>query len=122
MRELVEVKISIIGAGSAVFSLSLIRDLCLTPNLEGSVVSFMDINKEKLDAVYSLCKRYAEEIGIKLKLEKTMNRRESLRDADFVVNTALAAGHYRLREGWEIACGLGYRFGGSYHIMHDEAF
>ena len=97
MRELVEVKISIIGVGSAVFSLSLIRDLCLTPNLEGSVVSFMDINKEKLDAVYSLCKRYAEEIGIKLKLEKTMNRRESLRDADFVVNTALAAGHYRLR-------------------------
>ena len=119
---MVEVKISIIGAGSAVFSLSLVRDLCLTPNLEGSTISFMDINKERLNAVYSLCNRYAEEMGIKLKLEKTLDRKESLRDADFVINTALAAGHHRLREGWEVARKLGYRYGGSYHVMHDEAF
>ncbi len=119
---MVEVKISIIGAGSAVFSLNLIRDLCLTPNLEGSTISFMDINKERLNAVYSLCKRYADEVGVKLRLEKTLDRKESLKDADFVINTALAAGHHRLIEGWEIARKLGYRYGGSYHIMHDEAF
>ncbi|MCD6445112.1 alpha-glucosidase/alpha-galactosidase [Candidatus Bathyarchaeota archaeon] len=115
-------KLSIIGAGSAVFSLSLIRDLCLTPGLEGSTVCFMDIDKQRLDAVYSLCKRYAQELGVRLNLEKTMDRRESLRDADFVINTALAAGHHRLREGWVIARELGYRHGGSLHIMHDEAF
>jgi len=121
-KHMVDVKISIIGAGSAVFSLNLVRDLCLTPNLQGCTVSFMDINKARLDAVHSLCSRYASERGVKLRLEKTTDRRQSLQDADFVINTALAAGHDRLREGWAIARKYGYRFGGSYHVMHDEAF
>ncbi len=116
------VKISLIGAGSAVFSLSLIRDLCLTPNLQGSTVTFMDINEQRLDAAYTLCKRYAEEVGITLNLEKTTDRRQALQGADFVINTALVAGHHRLREGWQIAREHGYRIGGSLHIMHDEAF
>jgi len=119
---MVDVKISIIGAGSAVFSMSLIRDLCLTPGLSGSTVSLMDVNKERLDAVYAICTRYAEETGSRLRIEKTLSRQESLRDADFVVNTALTASYTRLREGWSIARKLGYRFGGSLHIMHDEAF
>lgn len=116
------VKISIIGAGSAVFSLGLIRDICLTPSLEGSTIRFMDINQERLDTVYTLCKRYAEELKVKLNLEKTLDLRESLKDADFVINTALAASHDRLKEGWDIAFKYGYRFGGSFHIVHDEAF
>jgi alpha-galactosidase len=115
-------KISLIGAGSAVFSLSLIGDLCLTPNLAGSTISFMDINPERLEAAYTLCQRYAAEIGIELNLHKTTDRREALEGADFVINTALTAGHHRLRDGLVIGRKHGYRFGGSYHIMHDEAF
>lgn len=115
-------KISIIGAGSAIFSLNLIRDICLTPNLRGSTVSLMDIDQERLDAAYALCQRYAGEVGIELHLEKTLDRQESLRGADFVINTALTAGHHRLREGWSVARQHGYRLGGSYHVMHDEAF
>lgn len=115
-------KISVIGAGSAVFSLSIIRDLCLTPALQGSTVSFMDINQERLDAAHRLCERYAQEIGTDLRLEKTTDRLESLRGADFVINTALVGNHNWLREGWEIARKHGYRFGGSLHVMHDEPF
>lgn len=115
-------KISIIGAGSAVFSVSLIKDICLTPNLHSCVISFMDIDQERLDAAYELCSRFAEEAGIDLKLEKTTNRIESLKGADFVINTALAGRHEWLKDGWAIAEKYGYRFGGSYHIMHDEAF
>ena len=33
------VKISIIGAGSAQFSLGLVKDLCLTPALTGTIIS-----------------------------------------------------------------------------------
>ncbi|MEM0219989.1 MAG: hypothetical protein QW213_06620 [Thermoproteota archaeon] len=117
-----DVKISIIGAGSAVFSLNLIRDLVLTLNLEGSTISLMDINEERLNAVYSLGNKYISEANVKFNIEKTTNRRESLKGADFVINTALAAGHDKLREGWEIAKKYGYRFGGSFHVMHDEAF
>lgn len=115
-------KISLIGAGSGAFSLSLIRDLCLTKNLEGCTVSFMDIDQERLDGSYHLCRRYAEELGVHINFEKTLNREESLQGADFVINTALAAGHHRLQQGWEIARQYGYRWGGSLAIMHDEAF
>ncbi len=52
-------KISLIGAGSGVFSLSLIRDLCLTRSLEGSTISFMDIDPQRLEGSYHLCRRYA---------------------------------------------------------------
>ncbi len=115
-------QISIIGAGSAVFSLSLIRDICLTPNLRGSTVTFMDIDAGRLDAAFRLCQRYAGEIGIELDLRKTLDRREALVGAEFVINTALVSGHRAMKDGWEIARRHGYRFGGSYHIMHDEAF
>lgn len=117
-----EVKISIIGAGSATFSMSLVKDLCLTPNLKGSTISLMDVNESRLNAVYLLSRRYAEEMDMDLKIEKTKDRRESLRGSDFVVNTALVVGHAGYREGWLLGLKNGYRFGGSYHIMHDEGF
>jgi alpha-galactosidase len=115
-------RISIIGAGSAVFSLRLIRDLCLAPGLRRSSVSLMDIDRGRLDGVHALCRRYADEVGAELDLSATTDRRASLDGADFVVVTALAAGHDRLRAGWEVAAAHGYRFGGSLHVMHDEAF
>ncbi|MCX8180125.1 MAG: alpha-glucosidase/alpha-galactosidase [Thermofilaceae archaeon] len=117
-----DIKVCVIGAGSAVFSLNLVRDLVLTPSLYGSCISLVDVNVERLNAVYALMKRLCEEVGAKYKLEKAVDRRKALRDADFVVNTALAAGHSRLRDGWAVARDLGYRFGGSLHVMHDEAF
>jgi alpha-galactosidase len=61
-------------------------------------------------------------MGIALALEATLDRRESLKDADFVVNTALPGAHHRLMEGLDIARGHGYRFNGSFHVMYDEAF
>jgi alpha-galactosidase len=118
----VNTRIAIIGAGSAVFSLSIIRDICLTPNLRGSTITFMDVDQARLDAAQRLCQRYAADVGIELDLRKTTDRRESLQGADFVVNTALVSGHRAMREGWELAKRHGYRFGGSYHIVHDEAF
>jgi alpha-galactosidase len=118
----VGVKIGIVGAGSAVFSLSLIKDLCRTPNLKDSVVSLMDVDAERLDNAYLLCTRYAAETGSRLRIEKTMDRRACLQGADFVINTALVVGYPQWREGWAIASRLGYRFGGSLHVMHDEAF
>jgi alpha-galactosidase len=115
-------KITIIGAGSAVFSLNLVRDICLSPGLSGCTVVLMDVSRERLDAIHDLCARYATEVGLELKLEKMTDRREAMHGADAVVNAALAAGHQRLRHGWDIARRFGYRWGGSLHVMHDEAF
>jgi alpha-galactosidase len=115
-------RIVIVGAGSAMFSLSLIRDLCLTPGLAGSAVVFVDVDGERLAAAHELCRRYAAELGVTLSLDQTTDRRAALRGADFVVNTALVAGHRALRDGWAVARRHGYRMGGSLHVVHDEAF
>ena len=45
-------KISIIGAGSVVFSLGLVKDLCLTDSLSGSHICFMDIDEGRLEMIH----------------------------------------------------------------------
>ena len=57
------IKVSVIGAGSAQFSLGLVKDLCLTEGLNGSMVSFMDINQDRLDMIHKMGERYAKELG-----------------------------------------------------------
>jgi alpha-galactosidase len=97
------VKIAVLGAGSAEFSLGLVRDLCLSDGFVGSEVSFMDIDLERLEAVTRLACRYARECAVDLRFTQTMDRAAALRDADFVLNTA--AGSHRDEEAqramWE---------------------
>lgn len=115
------VKISVIGAGGS-FVVGLIHDICLTPSLHSCAISFMDINPERLDISHALCTRYAQEMGVTLNIEKTLDRRASLKDADFVITIALIDGPRRLEEGWRIALNLGFQWPGSYHILYDEPF
>ena len=56
------VKVTIIGAGSAVFS-RIGQGSLPDPGLAGSEVLFMDINDDRLDIVYRLGLRYAEDLG-----------------------------------------------------------
>ena len=45
MHSVKTVKIAIIGAGSGVFSINLIKDLCVNENLKEVKLSLMDINE-----------------------------------------------------------------------------
>ncbi len=116
-----DIKISIIGAGGS-FVIGLIHDICLTPSLHDATISFMDTDPERLETSYTMCRTYARRRGVDLAIEKTQDRTESLRDADFVVTIALTDGPRRLEQGWRIALSQGYRWGGSYHILYDEPF
>jgi len=108
------IKITVIGAGSVVFSLGLVKDLCLTEGLRGSKVCFMDINEESLDVVYKLGVRYAEDLGSELRFEKTLNREESLQDADFVINTAtITHNEYFMKRRRDLTAKFGYFYGGT---------
>lgn len=87
------VKIGVVGAGSATFSLGLVRDLCLAESLAGSVVTFMDVDADRLAMVTRLAERYVGELGADVRFEAAAERERALRDADFVINTALHGGH-----------------------------
>lgn len=83
-------------------------DLCKTPGLAESVVALMDIDPERLEAVYVLATKYAEEIGSSLTFTKTADLEEALGDADFVINTAMAGGHDYLEKVRRIGEKHGY--------------
>ena len=106
------VKVTIIGAGSVVFSLGLVKDLCLTEGLQGSSVSFMDINEERLDIVYRLAERYAQDLGADLHFERTLDRARSLQSTDFVINTATVThNEYFMKRRRELVADYGYFYG-----------
>ncbi len=86
------VKISFIGAGSAAFSMNVVKDLCLTEGLSGSEIALMDFDTVRLDAVYSMAKHYSAEIGATLRIEKTTDRKSALKDANFVIDTVRSWG------------------------------
>ena len=107
-----QVRISVIGAGSATFSLGLVKDLCLTRNLTGSEVSFMDLDEDRLEAVTRMAERYTEEVGSDLRFEQTTNREDSLKGADFVINTAMVQTHHHERAMREMMGKYGYYYRG----------
>ena len=103
------IKVTIFGAGGVVFSLGLVKDMCLTEGLKGSEVCFMDINEERLDVIYNLGKRYAEDLGAELTFEKTTSREACLKDAAFVANTAtITHNEYFKQRRRKLTADLGY--------------
>ncbi|MGC9063546.1 MAG: alpha-glucosidase/alpha-galactosidase, partial [bacterium] len=101
-------KISVIGAGSVAFSLSLIQDFALTKGLSGSTITFMDINEDRLDMVYGLASRYIKELGMDLNLKKTFDREKAIDGADFVINTVKVDGYDFMEDERTIAEKYGY--------------
>jgi alpha-galactosidase len=107
------IKIAVIGAGSAQFSLGLVKDICMTPSLAGSMVHFMDINAERLDMIRKLASRYSSELGSELQIESTTDLYTALTDADFVINTAAVKSHHHQRAIRELTAKHGYYYGGA---------
>ena len=73
--------------------MNVMKDICLTEGLSGSLVMLMNPIDDRLNAVYSMAKTYATGIHANLRLERSTNRKDALRDADFVIDTVLAGGH-----------------------------
>ena len=56
-------KIVLVGAGSIVFGLRLVGDLCATEGVRGSELVLVDIDTDRLELVSILAKRLIEETG-----------------------------------------------------------
>ena len=83
-------KIAFIGAGSLGFTRKLVRDVLTFPLLEGSTITLMDINKERLDFVRKACELIVKRGNYPAKIEATLDRKEALKGADAVLCTILA--------------------------------
>ncbi|HOJ93324.1 MAG TPA: alpha-glucosidase/alpha-galactosidase [Dictyoglomaceae bacterium] len=95
-------KITFIGAGSVVFSKNLLMDILSYPELADSEIALMDINKERLDLIYALAKKVIEKINCGAKVTATLNRREALDSADYVINMIQVGGLEMFEKDCEI--------------------
>ena len=85
-------KIAIIGAGGMEFTRKLIRDILSVPELAETRFALTDINKHNLDKAFALVMREIRHNGISAEFETTLDRRQALTDADYVLNVTRIGG------------------------------
>lgn len=78
-------KIVFIGAGSAQFGLSMYKDIFSCGELTGSTLTLVDVDAKNLDLMYGLAVEMNAQTNAGLHIEKTLDRRQALPGADFVV-------------------------------------
>jgi len=78
-------KIAMIGAGSVVFTKTLLSDMMATPCLQDSEWVLMDLSEPKLRRMEAFAKRMLKENRLPGKVRATLDRREAIEGADFVV-------------------------------------
>jgi len=90
-------KITFMGAGSTVFAKNVIGDCMLTPALQNFEFALYDIDPERLEESFiminALNKNINEGRATVSKYLGAENRKDALRDADFVVNAIQVGGY-----------------------------
>ena len=85
-------KITIIGAGSLMFSRQLIWDILSFPELSESQICLMDIDGKRLDIVTQFAKKMVKDKRWGTKIECTLDRQKALEGADYVIVTIEVGG------------------------------
>lgn len=85
-------KVVFIGAGSIGFTRKLVQDLLGVPEFRDIEIAFTDINPENLDMVTQLCQRDIDHNGLDIQIQSTLDRREALRNARYVLTVVRVGG------------------------------
>ncbi len=78
-------KIAMIGAGSVGFTRRLMTDLLTVPEFGDTHFALMDISARNLSMVARLCERDIKANALPARVSSTLDRREAIADADYVI-------------------------------------
>lgn len=81
------IKIALIGAGSLVFTRNLCNDILLTPALQDAELALMDVDPKRLERSRRLVEALVARRGLAARVSATLDRREAIRDARYVITT-----------------------------------
>jgi len=95
-------KIAMIGAGSVVFCKTLMSDIMATPALADTEFALMSRTEGKLRRMEAFGRRMIAENGLPARVWATLDRREAIRDADFVVVMIQVGGIDTFAEDYQI--------------------
>ena len=99
-----------IGAGSVVFSKNLTGDILSYPEFRTAIFSYMDVDGDRLEVGAALCRKVAGAVGAEPRIHATLDRREALAGADFVINMVQVGGFDSTLVDFEIPRKYGLRF------------
>jgi alpha-galactosidase len=91
-------KITFIGAGSMVFTRNLCSDVLFSPVLQDSTITLMDVDAVRLEQSRKVVQAIVDRRGLPARIEATLDRREAIAGADYVITTFQQGGldAYRL--------------------------
>jgi alpha-galactosidase len=98
-----------LGAGSVVFTRQLITDLLGYDDLPRLTLVLHDIDSERLRVAHGTAVQVAQRVGRDLDVRSTLDRREALAGADFVVNMMQVGGIAATRIDLELPARVGLR-------------
>jgi alpha-galactosidase len=86
-------KITFLGAGSTVFAKNLMGDILSYPELADSTIALHDIDPERLRTSEVVAHKVAQTLGVKPKIEATLDRKASLDGADYAISMIQVGGY-----------------------------
>ncbi len=89
-------KIVLVGAGSLQFGLGTVGRILKSKILEGSTIMLHDINAENLNLATEACKSAIQAQEVNFILESTVDRKEALKGADFIISSIEVAPRFEL--------------------------
>ncbi|MDH7480588.1 MAG: alpha-galactosidase [Armatimonadota bacterium] len=95
-------KIAMIGAGSVIFTKTLMNDIMATPSLQESEFALMSPTETKLRKMEAFAKDVIRENNLPTKVWATTDRRKALDGADYVVITIQIGGMDAFQADYEI--------------------
>ncbi|MDA3963385.1 MAG: alpha-glucosidase/alpha-galactosidase [Planctomycetota bacterium] len=104
------IKVAMIGAGSVVFARNLTGDILSYPEFQDATIHYMDIDEERLAVAGRLGQKIADKLGVPATIKTTTDRREAVKDADFVINMVQIGGFDSTLVDFEIPRKFGLNF------------
>jgi len=86
------IRVAMIGAGSVGFTRRLLMDILAVPEFQDTEFRLMDISAENMEMATKLCRKMVEDNNLPAKVIGTVDRREALRGADYVISTVRVGG------------------------------
>jgi alpha-galactosidase len=102
-------QIVFLGAGSVVFTRQLLADLFRFDNLPSLRIVLHDIDAERLNVAQATADQLISRSGRTAEVTSTLDRKEALRGADFVINMIQVGGIDATRKDLEIPAAAGLR-------------
>src|SRR4029077_17407154 len=95
-------KVTMVGAGSAVFARQIITDILAVDGLDNGTFALVDVDPKRLGLARAIAQKLVELSGKAWKVEAATDRTEVLAGTDYLVNSIEVAGLQNVRADYDI--------------------